>query len=246
MIFVTSFDESLYNASARKMIQTFIDVQRVGALICCVEWLSRRSELEIEASAGNAIIRHIDRDPRLAEWDQKFRAECEAEGSYWNRRAWQWYRKIFSLGIVLGESWGWEGWLFWVDCDCHFRKNLSPADLDVLAEGAAVIYLKGQRDCSECGLVAFNLSAKAGDARGFITEIGRCYDSGDFRKFTRWDDSWIFDQVRKDFPSEMFKDVANPQETTRRVVDSSKIGEFIFHNKGSHTRSGVRVKSGSF
>lgn len=236
ILFVTTFDEQLYEHSGKRLIQTFYETQTSGKLLCCTE----NCFVDIATSTQSRLIaRDIALDKELLEWDAKYKSECERSLVYWNKRAWQWYRKVVSLRVALDTECKDVTWLVWLDCDCEFLSDLSPAVLTGLAQGAAVLYLKGRREWTETGLLAFDLLS---GGKQFIADFFQFYQSGAFLELERWDDCWSFDKVRLrcDWRYNMFRDIADPKETDLRVLDSSPLGKYILHKKGSHLRAGVR------
>ena len=234
ILFVTSFDQQLYDHSGRKLVQSFYDKQTWGSLLCCHE----NFEQPAKTLDGIRLIgRDITLNKNLLDWDSKYRERCESSNHFWNHRAWQWYRKSVALRVALTSECTDVRWLIWLDCDCEFLSDLAPMVLYALSKGAAVTYLKGQRKWTETGVVIYDLNE---GAALFIESVGKIYDSGKFLELERWDDCWIFDHVRTYYPSDMFRDIADPNETDLRVLESSPLGRYLLHKKGSHIREGVR------
>ena len=233
ILFVTTFDQQLYEHSGRRLVQSFDEKQTSGRLLCCHEGFGAK----LLAQPMGVVERDVTLDQDLLDWDAKFRERCDKSTVYWNKRAWQWYRKIVAINVAQMREVTDVRWLVWLDCDCEFLADISPDFLENLADGAAVTYLKGQREWTETGVVVYDLDA---GARFFLREVSHCYESGEFLKLNRWDDCWIFDRIRQNFAHSMFRDIADPKETDLRVLDSSPLGKYILHKKGSHLRAGIR------
>lgn len=234
---MTTFDQTLFDYSGTRLLESFLDNQTDGKLMICHENMSTPEALD----GFRLIPLDITRNGILIEWDQKYRKKCEQQTIFWNKRAWQWYRKNLSLRLALETQFGPDiDWIIWVDSDCEILADISIEFLQETMEGAAVSYFKGTRSYTETGVMMFNLRSKLGSARDFIDHMGQCYDSGEFMKLVRWDDCWVFDHIRKSFPAKMFLDKGGKHDRKLRILDFVPFGKFIHHHKGIHSRSGVR------
>lgn len=243
ILFVTTFDQTLYEHSGKRLLQSFFEKQSWGKILCCHEGFEKAAKVQ-RLDGVRLIGRDVTLDQNLLDWDAKYRERCDKSLVYWNKRAWQWYRKIVSLRVALETECTDVRWLVWLDCDCEFLCDLTPHVLKDLAKGSGVLYLKGRREWTETGVLAFDLYYFG--VRLFLQELFSFYQSGAFLKLERWDDCWVFDKVRNLCGNlglgrgKMFRDIADPKETDLRVLDSSPLGKYILHKKGSHIRAGVR------
>ena len=235
ILFVTSFDRTLYEASGRTLVDSFLEHQKIGRLLCCHE--SSPPEKD-----DVALIKFdISKDPFLIEWDRKYRARCEKAADYWRRRAWQWYRKCVSLRLALRYLE--PAWLVWLDCDCEFRGCIDNRFFErVAGPGRGIFYMLGEREWTETSIIVFHCENKS--TLRFLESFFHWYESGRFVELPRWDDCWIFDTVRKEFVQPLFYDMVRPlqpgEKPSLHVAGRSELADCLIHKKGSHLRSGVR------
>lgn len=232
--FVTTFSEDIYKATGHRLLETFSEHQKEGQLVACHEGF------KLTADDHRILEIDITNDAWLAGWDRLYKADCLASRDYWCKRAWQWFRKAVALRTALGLVKGQENanrgqFLVWLDCDVEFKKNLSAAAIGGLLGNHGILHLKGTRGWTEMGIVIYDLNHPK--VRGFLQRFFALYDGG-FKKLTRWDDCWLFDECARHSDNGLLKDIAPRQRT--RVVDESPLGPYLLHKKGFHTRNKIR------
>ena len=88
-------------------------------------------------------------------------------------------------------------YLIWMDGDVVTNRKITHEDLALCLpkDGDAVSYL-GRKDWphSECGWLAFDLENGGGDV---IKAMHTQYVTDGIFQFKQWDDSWVFDEIRK-------------------------------------------------
>lgn len=256
ILWVTSFNRQLFEASGKKLIQTFHDTNTTGDLLLACE-----NGVEYEQECRECLTCDLEGHPTLTNWLARnidiipghlggVATECDCpvqgdklapgakhrRGCHWawfNRICSRWFRKL--PAIEVGMQGEYDA-VVWIDSDCFFRKQVTANDVMDLFSGQDVFYLKGPyRKVPECGVVGYNLQ---GRGREFFREFLDCYQSGIFRQLERWDDSYVFDYVRQNgvvpFGS---VDLASPRHGRNgHVVEHSRIGPWIGHDKGKHGR----------
>lgn len=256
LLWVTSFNRQLFEASGRKLIQTFHETGTDGDLLLACE-----GGVDDEPECRECITLDLDKNHTLRQWLEDnqdiipdhlggLATECDCTvvgdklapaarhktGCHWawfNRICSRWFRKLpaINAGIKLGYD-----AVVWLDSDCYFRSRMAAYDMNELFGGLDVFYVKGPfRSVPECGVVGYNVQAKGGE---FFDAFLDCYTSGDFRQLERWDDSYVFDYVRQNGASHCgTRDIASAKEgRDGHVVQHSKIRRWIRHDKGKHGR----------
>ena len=163
--------------------------------------------------------------------------------TWWNRNASRWFRKIPALESAFNLNEG-HRYIIWIDCDCYFTEQASEFTWDKIAKGSPGFYMQSpKRKVLEGGIVGYDSGCKV--ARAVHEEIQLSYESGDFRRHDRWDDSFIvqvaLETVRARYlKKKQFVDIASHvTEKSGHVVEYSLIGKYVRHNKGEHARKGL-------
>jgi len=61
------------------------------------------------------------------------------------------------------------------------------------------------------------------------------FTSGDFKKYRRWDDGYVFRMIVNEHPEIKTRDIVENLEFMN-VVEPGPFGKFVKHNKGIHGR----------
>ncbi|MFO0947360.1 MAG: hypothetical protein U1D30_15725 [Planctomycetota bacterium] len=250
VLFVTSFNPRLYEATGYRLVDSFLDISSGRLLVC--------KEGDVDLPASDRILVHdLDEDVLLQKWLRenrdvipvdmgglaescrcwkwfKHRRRCPFSSS-WNRRASGWFRKIVSL--TRGRAIPGVDVLIWLDCDCVFKKDLSSAAIEDLFQGTSVIYLKGpNRHYEETGFVGYDLRKRGNE---FIEKLLDRYVSRCYLRDIRWDDAYQFHMVR-DKSRIPCRDIAGTTSlfngSPEAVFPESLIGPYFDHFKGQHAR----------
>jgi hypothetical protein len=257
LLYVTSFDATLYEATGARLIASFLGTHSDGTLLVCHE-----------QGAGDALSEHpqlltydLDGSEFLKSWLSTHRdiipqhlgglaRECgcpghslfdgHVTGCHWfwfNKNAARWFRKIVALEYARWL----EGFdcLVWLDCDCRFKRRLHSATVEAWFASSSVFFLKSPaRRVMESGVLGIRLDAVG---RTFLDLTIDRYRSGAFREYERWDDGFQFQVTIDENPSMAAIDLAARTTSGTFVVPNSPVGAFIGHNKGVHRRTGVMI-----
>ena len=146
--------------------------------------------------------------------------------------------KVFSINLVrnqIKES----DFLLWTDADLRCFKKFSQDDLNSFLPNKDQImsYLgrtlfPPQNPYSECGFLGFNLKHNMFDS--FITRMIEVYSTGEIFSHQEWHDSWIWDEVRKEFENMgyKFKNISGKYENTEHPFVNCGLQEYFDHLKG--------------
>lgn len=147
--------------------------------------------------------------------------------------------KIFSIDI--GRKLVPEGEKFaWIDADVNCLTPVSAADLaPFLPEGEQIMSYLGRtrhppdNPYSECGFLGFNPASAQLDA--FLNRMKSLYTTGEAFRFREWHDSWLWDEVRKEFEAKgfQFKNISGDAMHLEHPFVNCGLGKFFDHLKGT-------------
>tara|TARA_R100000008_G_scaffold85460_1_gene75456 strand:+ start:3391 stop:4167 length:777 start_codon:yes stop_codon:yes gene_type:complete len=239
-LYVTSFNKKLYEATGKKMIESFVFNKTEGDLLITYE-----DGIDEEIPKHRKFIFYnLEQDEWLAQWLKenediiptflggKFEGEY-GKAQKFNNRASQWFRKIVALNKALDYKHEYDAIIF-IDSDTIFTKKLPAENIDKIFDGASMFYHLGsyRRESNtgiESGIIGFNLKEMGAVILGLVINKFR---SGEFREYLRWDDGYVFRKVVEENPQIPTRDVANCHESN--VVEYGPFADYIFHNKGIH------------
>ena len=259
LLYVTSFNKRLYNATGRQLIQSFLQHKINNKLLITYE----ENAAEKIPKKDNFIFYNLENDIVLKEWLERFKylipayyggtaPDCSCHivkerdnwdkhklgcaHSEWNRRASQWFRKIVSLKEALKLN---PERIVFLDSDVYFLRHVNLAIIKTTFDNKGLFYHLGKYRKKigtgiESGVIGF---AREHGGFRFLQAVIDCFLSGDFRQYIRWDDGYIFkmmlDKLGKTFPH---RDLVVQHRNTSHVVQLGVLANFFCHNKGWHLR----------
>jgi hypothetical protein len=249
--FVTSFNATLFEASGRRCVESFRHHNPGYELWCYIEAddAPALAELEAEVEALGATVVRLDDQPLLDEFfelardvipqelggdasPEMFPGEGPASGDVWFRKhMFRWFRKVVSLDHAAT---GFDGVLFWMDCDCVSTAPLPQAVIEHVFAGAGVIHMKAKRQHSETGVVGYDLAVPG--VRELLANMKEHYMSRSFVDYPRWDDCITLDLclARPDAPPA--RDIARRVVANAEVLPATPLKRYLRHDKGLHSR----------
>jgi hypothetical protein len=150
--------------------------------------------------------------------------------------------KIFSLDIAR-KLIAADDYFAWLDADVVCLKPLHAASLlsffpesDQIASYLGRTHFPQDNPCSECGFVGFN--PRHPQLSAFLERMKALYTTGEAFRFKEWHDSWLFDEVRREFQSKGFgfKNLSGKAEHLEHPFINSGLGEFFDHLKGEERK----------
>lgn len=248
---VTSFNQRLYNTTGKHLVNSFIDTNTQGNLLCMTEGRIQYTRDLTDVAKVHDIS--IDEDPLLEQvladnadvipksYGGKHDGQCGCPNQkthkpacpkmWWNENFSKWFRKVVALNKVLIDIG--PDIILWCDCDCILQKKLRASDVESWFRGKSVWYLRHKRKHPETGLVGYDCR-KDGDE--FIRQLADRFRRGAFREDDRWDDCWQFMQVQKTHPDISTVDIAHGVAPRSQVIPMSPAGPYFTHDKGLHRR----------
>lgn len=205
VLFITSFNYKLYQATGKKMIETFFKYNPELKLLACYEDFDYQDH-----NYQNLIKYDLKESSFLQNWlndnldviPEKFGGKMpDKKLDVWNFRASKWFRKIASLEIGLQLYGNQYQSLIWIDCDSSIQ-NKFPSNMikQIFLNGNTedkdmvdIFYHFGQERRKlntgfESGVIGF----RQGNGYKILKKIFECYTSKAYRKIPRWDDGYVF------------------------------------------------------
>jgi len=139
---------------------------------------------------------------------------------------------LFRAKEIVGK-----GQLIWLDADVLAIRPLTPVFVGKMCPPSkAVSYLGRPSTWSECGFVYYNLNIQEG--HDFLDMFKEYYTvDGMLDDLRETHDSFVFDQVRVNFPQEkqnMLLDINAHSQTNKHPFHESLLRECLTHHKGSN------------
>lgn len=256
---VTSWNQDLFNASGRNLIDSFFATETDGKLFIGAEdKITQEMTLEVIPPKEKTAVCNLETSPYLKTWLEHHKdiiperlggkaGKCSCPNpwersekkhvkgchhTWFNRNASLWYRKIVTMKHACQYNLDFKfKYLIWLDSDCIFKQKVTLDFINELANDFSVVYLRGKRPVMEAGFVIYNF-----DKNGalFLFDLFSFY-TYDFRKLIRWDDSYV---IQKLIEKNNYKcrDIGGKLVGHSDVVPNSLIGNHIEHFKGTHGR----------
>lgn len=179
------------------------------------------------------VTRGSTPDPTHA-WKQK----ALDEGYNFRFDAFKFCRKVMAIEDAAVNSTADK--LFWLDADTVALAPI-PHSLFVstLPDGCDVSRLfRGDIYHSECGFVGYRLNKKV---LKFIMKFANTFVTGNFKNYTEWHDSFIFDRLIDEFPDLNVFNI--PHNSKSQPFDFSELGQYLVHLKGPKKSKGVNEQA---
>jgi hypothetical protein len=250
VLYVTSFNKHLYDATGRNLLESFIRTDTEGKLLATCEELDLDNLLQ--SGTNNIIYYDLIADDFLNTWLKENKDIIPTylggihKGEFkhkFHKRTSQWFRKIAALHVAVQHKDDFR-YVVFVDSDSLFKQKVTEDFVKQQFAGASVIYHYG--NCRrthpsgdgidgigiESGLIGFDLH-NGGDL--FLKEVFKKYTSKSFRTYARWDDAWMFTICVRENQNKKIKckDLVSESKSTH-VVGAGPFKDYITHDKGVH------------
>ncbi len=260
ILYVTTFNKKLYDLIGYKLLDTFFQYETQGDLLVVYEDNIRTI---LEDQYSNKILYHnLCCDNMLSKWlkDFHYLIPLELGGSckpcqclniskenkwnghekrciyaYFNYRASQWFRKIVALNYSLTLN---RPITIFVDADIIFTKKLYKKTVqDVFHKNVSVFYHQGHirknaKRGVESGFIGFH---RDNGGYIFLKKVIDVFINGDFQKYDRWDDGYIFKMLIHENKDKnlILRDVVDSRQVTPgQSVSCGPFNRYIKHYKG--------------
>ncbi len=244
ILYVTSFNSRLYDASGKQMIDSFIKWKIEGDLFIGDEREGIKSYQETDIDENRKGFWYdLNKNQFLKDWlsdnidiipehfggkgklcsctrnpnsrfDRDHKKGCYY--SWWNRNASRWFRKIACLHYIINsEKFVQYKYLVWIDADCLFTRTATGKDIiDRAFPQNTDIFYMKGKKRWVIETGIFGIKLEQ-PGLDFINKLIDAYVSKEFRKWRRWDDGYVFDKIRK------------PLETSKAITGFDVSGRSI-------------------
>lgn len=245
---ITTFNEAGLNQYGQRMIDTFEQYWPAEVdLVVCAEHCEPKF-----TKPSSRVINLLNASIALQDFILRHRhnpyahAQAGPPDVFNPKKAFRWNAvrfcyKVYSIALVEPQIP--NGWLIWLDADTHTH---SPVPLDWLSQvcptDSIISYLgRGEKYHSECGWVAYNLDHS--NCRKFIHDFVNLYNTDEIFKMREWHDSYVWDQVRKQYQDANKFFNLNPQWQDKGLAGhpfiNSELGRYMDHVKGKRKEQGA-------
>lgn len=270
-LFVTSFDDRMYEMSGKKLIETFTKLNPKYYLVVCYEKMKNELpkhpqilpyKME-ESKFMNDWLKTNENDIPV-EYGGKATEENNPNlfKSYFNKSASKWFRKIVAIDHAIKIYGTFFKYVVWLDADCYARSPLPESLMDnILKNHDFMFHLSPKRRQSKLGIESSILGFKNNTGYKFMNIVSNKFKEGTFKQYNRWDDGWVFREVVDEEVKKNEK--RNPKDTIKfldlvgnipvkmmkmsEVVPYGPFRDYFVHEKGKHNElRGAKVKITNF
>lgn len=253
ILYVSTFNQEIFNASGRKMLDSFFNTQINGDILCCFENIKPKGFKYLK----NKRFKYYDlvNSRFLKSWLKENREYIPTQYGgtatpekkpqvflKWNFRAAGWFRKIVALDYALQFASEYDAIVF-VDSDSRFLKDIDVFD-DVFSDCDYFYHWGKERKKKDLGVESGFIGFKTTE-NGLKTLkywIGK-FRNKEFRRYMRFDDGGMFSNVLHELDYKYGKDlVVDYKENGKsqsHVIERGIFKTYIIHDKGLHQRIGL-------
>ena len=265
ILYVTTFNEKLYNMTGKDLITSFIKYINNADMLVCYEDFEFKSEynniisydLKNDEYMNTWLNKHKDKIPKFyggnAEDDSEIFIDKNIDywagkkGQSWaNYRASRYFRKIVSLNYAITNFSEKYDYIFVIDSDCIFKSAIKHTVInDLFSNSTSMIYFwsKFRESINRGPETGFTGYSKANNGFNFAKIICECFSSGKFLNYTYWDDGYVIGQVINEYKNNkhfILKDLVGdiPSKTTRVMeLKNQPLFDYVHHFKNKHKSS---------
>ncbi len=252
--YCTTFNQKFFDLTGKHLLMSFLEHQPNNQMYVAYEDMEDEDFGDKLGELNNFIATDISEDEVLKSWLKENEdiipvvmggkadpSVCKCKNkkhikgcpySYFNSRAAGWFRKIVALNWAAKKTDA--NILYWIDCDCMFKQNMSNQFINQLMGTYDIVYINGEQRRSagggvETGVIGFRRPFT------FVQEWLEFFTSGKFKEEDRWDDSYAFARMMI-YDDHNAKDLLAGKWVMKDIVAPSPYGPYIDHDKGVHHR----------
>ena len=264
-LYVTTFNEKLYNMSGKDLIKSFTKYIDNADMLVCYE------DFEFKSEYNNILSYNLKNDEYMNTWLNKYKdiipkfyggnAEDDSDifkdnnidywggkkGQSWAKfRASRYFRKVVALNYALINFSEKYDYIFVIDSDCIFKKSITNLKIEELfKDSTSMIYFwsKFREKINRGPETGFTGYSKKNNGFNFAKIICDCFSSGKFLDYTYWDDGYVIGQVINEYKNDkefVLEDlVRDISSKTTRVMDikNQPLFDYVHHFKNKHKSS---------
>jgi hypothetical protein len=265
-LYVTSFDQKMYEMSGKLLIDTFTKLNPKYYLAICYEGM------EFNTDNPQLLPYNMDESKFMNDWLKTNENDIPAEyggkatkennpelfANYFNRAASKWFRKIVAIDYGIKKYGQYFKYVVWLDADCYARAHLPESLVDAMfSKHDFMFHLSSKRISMDLGIESSILGFRNNMGYKFMDIVSDKFKDGSFKQYKRWDDGWVFREVvdeeveknKNRKPNEVIKfldlvgniDVKKMRKS--EVVPYGPFRDYFVHEKGKHNKlRGAKVK----
>lgn len=260
VLYVTSFNKTLYQNSGRKMLDSFYNTKCEGDMLVTYD-----GSFQKDYGRYPALDRYcLDKDPWLAAWTANFKEYLpekyggvkhpnyeyglekyppgrERDGIIEFRQgAGRWAKKTTAMKVAFDKFK--HDYIVYLDCDIVIRRKITMDFIYQNSKDFDVVYHMGnfriqQGMGIESGVIIFNVKR----GREFLNSFFDLYTSGKFLNYKRSDDGYLLWENVKLLPHLSYRDLVPDHQVKHggHVVREGIFKDYLEHYKGSHKKNRI-------
>lgn len=257
ILYVSTFNKEIFNASGSKMLDSFFATQANGDILCCYEELNPLKSFKKYTHSNRFKYFDLKQSDFLQDWLETNKdvipVECGGTATKqtkpeaflaWNFRASGWFRKIASLNYAKTLIDEYDAIVF-VDSDSKFIKNIDAKIYRSVFKDHNYFYHWGkERKKKELGVESGFIGFK-NDEKGVSTLdlwINKYRDKA-FKRYMRWDDGGMFGNVLHEinfkYGNDLVTNYNDLGKSQSHVLERGIFSGYVLHEKGLHKRLGI-------
>lgn len=257
LLWITSFNRKLWEASGKHLVETFLFFAPQGDFLVFLEddkrdYIPSNIRTETLDLSDPDLATYLERNKKVIPVEQGGSAtepmclcadgpyapdsplhDMPCPGQWFNKHNFRWFKKMWcwNKALTICKQEGYDAFV-WLDCDCRFvSRGLTIKEVDKWFHGRPVFYFKHTRPVMETGIVGFF----GAHAEKIIKTIMEWCLSGRNRTLVRWDDSYILQKAMNRLRI-VGTDLAIGVTTNAQVIPGSAPSAWLTHDKGTHKR----------
>lgn len=265
-LYVTSFNEPMYNMSGKYLMETWSKFNPNQYLLVCYE------DMILNDNYKEIIPYNLTESKFLRSWLTTNEKDIPVEyggkatpknnpdvyNNYFNKAASKWFRKIVSIDYAIKQFGHLFNHVVWIDADCYITNPMShKLSNDTFGSNHIIYHLSSKRRKNKQGIESGIIGFKKGLGYLFMDIVSNKFKTGEFKKYPRWDDGWVFREVVNE-QTELNKkrtkrDIIHMKDLVGHIDDSKIIrsevipygpyNNYVIHDKGKHNNlRGHKVK----
>lgn len=269
-LYVTSFNKAMYDLSGVHLLKTWVQYNPKQYLLVCYE------DMKLRSTNKEIIPYDLSESEFLKSWLKKYENDIPFEyggkatpqnnpdlyDNYFNKSASKWFRKIVSIDYAIKTYGRFFNHVVWIDADCYIKNPMPKMLSSQIFKTAHMIYhLSPKRRRNNQGIESGIIGFRKGLGYDLMEIVTNKFKTGEFKKYSRWDDGWIFREV-VDEQTKLNKKRANDKlaymvdlvitmndnkSVRSEVIPYGPYGNFVVHDKGKHNElRGHKIKKKNY
>jgi len=264
VLYITTFNQKLFNATGKNMLQSFAKSKTEGDLSIGMEGdLYNKVTNALRDFRGFCYLHDLSQNQFMKDWITQNRDIIPPEYggicidydkknrpnwcNNFNRQTARWFRKIATLHAFTEKRTIVAGLdkfdtVILCDCDIVFMQNITLELLNNICGNFEFCYHMGEnRRRRDTGVeMGFTIFRKTNNQFRVIDLLINEYKSGHFRQHRRWDDGYVVRKILEQYQINGL-DLVRPhiEQYGAHVIIHGPFKDYVSHFKGCHRRMGL-------